>query len=89
MGNEGSPARFMSYQEALEKQRQEEGSSFAAELAEASRLARQHDVFQLLQMLVDRKGSDLQVKVGSPPGICVDGQIEPIDERTLAPEARP
>jgi twitching motility protein PilT len=35
------------------------------------------DLNQMLQHLVERRGSDLHIKVGSPPHIRVDGRLEP------------
>jgi len=45
------------------------------------------DVDELLQMLIDRGGSDLHVTVGSPPGLRLRGEIVPIESlRPLTPK---
>ncbi len=41
---------------------------------------------ELLQELVDRKGSDLHITAGSPPRMRVDGQLVPVDGEKLVPE---
>ncbi len=40
----------------------------------------------VLQELIRRNGSDLHLKVGRPPTIRVDGELEPIDGPPLRPE---
>jgi twitching motility protein PilT len=40
----------------------------------------------VLQELVRRNGSDLHLKVGRPPTIRVDGELEPMDHHPLRPE---
>jgi len=86
MGSEQGAPQFMSYAEALEKQRLESDDSLVSELVEAGHLLRQHDIFELLRQLAERKGSDLHIKVGSPPGIRIDGQIHPVGDDALRPE---
>jgi twitching motility protein PilU len=41
---------------------------------------------QLLQLMVDKKGSDLFITVGFPPAIKVDGAILPVAENNLTAE---
>ena len=42
---------------------------------------------QLLQMVIDRKASDLHLMVGSPPTIRVDGELSPVsDEKMISPQ---
>ena len=41
---------------------------------------------QLLQLMVDKKGSDLFITVGYPPAIKVDGSILPVSENNLTAE---
>ena len=40
----------------------------------------------VLQEMVRRNGSDLHLKVGRPPTIRVDGELEPLDHAPLRPE---
>ncbi|HXQ31537.1 MAG TPA: PilT/PilU family type 4a pilus ATPase [Steroidobacteraceae bacterium] len=40
----------------------------------------------LLQRMVDRKGSDLFITAGFPPAIKIDGEIKPQTEKPLTPE---
>jgi twitching motility protein PilT len=40
-----------------------------------------------LEALVAAKGSDLHLKVGSPPRMRVDGQLIALDGPSLTPEA--
>jgi twitching motility protein PilT len=40
----------------------------------------------VLQELIRRNGSDLHLKVGRPPTIRVDGELEPLDHHALRPE---
>lgn len=40
----------------------------------------------LLQALIERRGSDLHLKVGSPPCIRVDGELLPLDFPALSPQ---
>lgn len=40
----------------------------------------------LLQLMVDQKGSDLFITVGFPPAIKVDGAIKPVSKTMLTPE---
>lgn len=42
---------------------------------------------ELLQQLVEKKGSDLHITAGSPPRIRVDGQLVPVDGDKLLPDA--
>ncbi len=41
---------------------------------------------ELIQTLVDRKGSDLHITIGSPPRCRIDGELVAIDGQTLGPE---
>lgn len=41
---------------------------------------------QVLQELVRRNGSDLHLKVGRPPTVRVDGELDPLDHAPLRPE---
>jgi len=41
---------------------------------------------ELLELLVERGGSDLHVTAGSPPRIRVDGELKPLDGERLSPE---
>jgi len=41
---------------------------------------------ELLQYLVEQKGSDLHVTAGSPPRLRVDGELKPIEGERLTPE---
>ncbi|HSG99536.1 MAG TPA: ATPase, T2SS/T4P/T4SS family, partial [candidate division Zixibacteria bacterium] len=42
---------------------------------------------QLLQLMAQRGASDLHIKVGSPPGLRIDGKIQPLSEYgNLTPE---
>jgi twitching motility protein PilT len=43
------------------------------------------DLNQLLDHLVERRGSDLHVKVGSPPQVRVDGRLEPAPFEEVTP----
>jgi twitching motility protein PilT len=45
-----------------------------------------HTLEELLQMLVERKGSDLHITAGSPPRLRVDGQLTPVEGDKLSPE---
>jgi twitching motility protein PilT len=40
----------------------------------------------ILQEMIKRNGSDLHLKVGRPPTIRVDGELEPIEQPPLKPE---
>ena len=40
----------------------------------------------LLQLMIDKKGSDLFITVGFPPAIKVDGAIKPVSKTTLTPD---
>src|SRR5262245_35391196 len=40
----------------------------------------------VLQELIRRNGSDLHLKVGRPPTLRVDGELEPLDQPPLKPE---
>ena len=40
----------------------------------------------LLQLMIDKKGSDLFISVGFPPAIKVDGAIKPVSKMKLTPE---
>src|SRR3954463_10475528 len=40
----------------------------------------------VLQEMIRRNGSDLHLKVGRPPTIRVDGELEPLDQAALKPE---
>jgi len=40
----------------------------------------------VLQELIRRNGSDLHLKVGRPPTIRIDGELEPLDHQPLRPE---
>src|SRR4249919_1862550 len=40
----------------------------------------------VLQELIRRNGSDLHLKVGRPPTIRVDGELQPLDQTPLKPE---
>src|SRR4051794_9235994 len=40
----------------------------------------------VLQEIVRRNASDLHLKVGRPPTIRVDGELEPMDQAPLKPE---
>ncbi len=40
----------------------------------------------LLQLMVDKKGSDLFISVGFPPAIKMDGAIKPVSKMKLMPE---
>ncbi len=44
------------------------------------------DFKSILQEMIRRNGSDLHLKVGRPPAIRVDGELEPIDHAPLRPE---
>jgi twitching motility protein PilT len=44
------------------------------------------DIQELLRLLVARRASDLHVKVGSRPGLRIDGTILPIGRERLSPE---
>ena len=39
------------------------------------------DLRELLKIAVDRKASDLHIKVGSPPVIRIDNQLIPLSEK--------
>ena len=41
---------------------------------------------ELLQRLVEKKGSDLHITAGSPPRLRVDGQLAPVEGDKLTPE---
>ncbi|QYG95291.1 PilT/PilU family type 4a pilus ATPase [Iamia sp. SCSIO 61187] len=43
------------------------------------------DLAHLLHHLAERRGSDLIVKVGSPPHVRVDGHLQPTDMPTMGP----
>jgi len=45
-----------------------------------------HSLEELLQMLVDRKGSDLHISAGSAPRLRVDGQLAPVEGEKMTPE---
>jgi len=45
-----------------------------------------HTLEELLQELVNRKGSDLHVTAGSPPRIRVDGSLVPLEGDKLSPQ---
>src|SRR4051812_44576785 len=40
----------------------------------------------VLQEMIRRNGSDLHLKVGRPPTIRVDGELEPVEHAPLRPE---
>src|SRR5438046_1180609 len=40
----------------------------------------------VLQEMIRRNASDLHLKVGRPPTLRVDGELEPLDHRSLKPE---
>ena len=40
----------------------------------------------LLQLMIDKKGSDLFISVGFPPAIKMDGAIKPVSKMKLTPE---
>ncbi len=40
----------------------------------------------LLQLMIDKKGSDLFISVGFPPAIKVDGAIKPVSKMKMTPE---
>src|SRR6266700_51440 len=40
----------------------------------------------VLQEMVRRNASDLHLKVGRPPTLRVDGELEPLDYRSMRPE---
>ena len=40
----------------------------------------------LLQLMIDKKGSDLFISVGYPPAIKMDGAIKPVSKMKLTPE---
>ena len=44
------------------------------------------EFFDLLKLLVDKKGSDLFVTVGAPPSIKIRGKIMPVGQKKLDPE---
>lgn len=41
---------------------------------------------ELLQLMIDKKGSDLFISVGFPPAIKMDGAIKPVSKTKLTPE---
>jgi twitching motility protein PilT len=45
-----------------------------------------HTLEELLQMLVDKKGSDLHITAGSAPRMRVDGQLTPVEGDRMTPE---
>ncbi|HEX3865334.1 MAG TPA: type IV pilus twitching motility protein PilT [Gemmatimonadaceae bacterium] len=44
------------------------------------------DFKAILQEMIRRNGSDLHLKVGRPPAIRVDGELEPVEHSPLRPE---
>src|SRR3954463_9502472 len=40
----------------------------------------------VLQEMIRRNGSDLHLKVGRPPTIRIDGELEPLEQTPLRPE---
>ncbi len=59
-----------------------------ADLMASTRLADPEgfSVEELLNLVVSRDASDLHIKVGSPPGMRVDGELRPIGDTVLRPE---
>ncbi len=43
-------------------------------------------MYQLLTMMVQKKGSDLFITAGFPPAIKVDGEVTPVTTQTLTPQ---
>ena len=43
-------------------------------------------MYQLLTMMVQKKGSDLFITAGFPPAIKVDGRVTPATTQTLTPQ---
>ncbi|CAG4885054.1 Twitching mobility protein [Georgfuchsia toluolica] len=43
-------------------------------------------IYQLLAMMVQKKGSDLFITAGFPPAIKIDGKMMPVTQQTLTPQ---
>jgi len=85
--------KFPSYADALGKlgemdlRREESVGLPIADLVAATRAEAPLDfsIEQLLATVVERDASDLHIKVGSPPGMRVDGDLRPMGDKPLKP----
>jgi twitching motility protein PilT len=82
---QASVPRMASYADAIQASTTAQ-DPLVTELVAARRMLECPDIREFLNLMVQRGASDLHIKVGSPPGLRVDGRMEPVGRDALSPD---